>query len=64
MQDFVIFESPNPCTAPTKTVVRLNACKIAVQMFMETDILEFTAALKWVVASRNLIYQPESEIHG
>jgi len=29
---------------------------------METNIVEFTAALRWIVASRNLIYQPESEL--
>jgi len=45
MQDFVIFESPNPCTAPTKTVVPLNVYKNAVQIFMEIDVVEFTAAL-------------------
>jgi len=62
MQDFVIFDSPNPCTAPTKTVVPLNVYKNAVQIFMEIDVVEFTAALMWMVAYRNLIYQPESEL--
>ena len=29
---------------------------------METNIVEFPAALRWIVATRNLIYQPESEV--
>ena len=29
---------------------------------MEIDTAEFPAALRWMVASRNLIYQPESKL--
>jgi len=36
--------------------------KNAVKIFVETDIEEFPAALMWMVAYRNLIYQPQYEI--
>jgi len=29
---------------------------------METDIVELPAVLRWIVASRNLMYQPESDL--
>jgi len=34
-----------PTATPTETVVHLNGCKNAVQIFVETDIEEFATAL-------------------
>jgi len=33
-----------------------------VRKFMETDVVEFPAALMWMVAYSNLIYLPQYEI--